>query len=166
MKRRGKSSPLPRQRGGHCKPRPAQDLRAFRAVRSLFDIARAYRQRYAQTDDRPRQNSAYRPSCFFEKYARAFMPGLFSLILSFLRKKNKSTMSHIVFYFRCFTVFLSKKSVVSGFREIIFPSSLQCSSFAEYRLRQALFRLQYVLFAGRSSRRLSRLRFRRTSYRP
>lgn len=105
VKRRGKSSPLPRQRGGHCKPRPAQDLRAFRAVRSLFDIARAYRQRYAQTDDRPRQNSAYRPSCFFEKYARAFMPGLFSLILSFLRKKNKSTMSHIVLYFRHFTIF-------------------------------------------------------------
>ena len=26
---------------------------------------------------------------FFEKYARAFMPGLFSLILSFLRKKTK-----------------------------------------------------------------------------
>lgn len=106
VKRRGKSSPLPRQRGRHCKPRPAQDVRAFRAVRSLFDIARAYRQRYAQTDDRPRQNSAYRPSCFFEKYARTFMPGLFSLILSFFaQKKNKSTMSHIVLYFRHFTIF-------------------------------------------------------------
>lgn len=105
VKRRGKSSPLPRQRGGHCKPRPAQDVRAFRAVRSLFDIARAYRQRYAQTDDRPRQNSAYRPSCFFEKYAPGFYARAFFFNFVVFAQKNKSTMSHIVLYFRHFTIF-------------------------------------------------------------
>ena len=93
VKRRGKGSPLPRQRGGHCKPRPSQDVRAYElSARSSISLEFI-------GNDKPRQMIALdrirlTDRLAFLKITLAINSERFCLFLTFLHEKQKYYVTH------------------------------------------------------------------------